>query len=1039
MKRFLLFFVLLMLFVADGVAQTVPRLRAISYDSFNDGAAGVGRIVRDGQDMMWLGTHDGLYRFDGYEFRNFKSRTGDGVDMSSNSIGSLYTSSEGSLWCLIEDRAFFFDLHSYRYVDVLSRLEQDQQQRFKVERLRPLACGITWVFTDDGTIIAINDREPATSARIVVTGEDLERVDAACDAKTRSWILTTNNTYIYDNAQLIRLDQSFSRVMSCGQHVWLLSEAGLLAHYDEANHKAVPAIQTIPMPVEGITCLSGERMALFTPAGVWLLSADGTQLHSTDITWSVQKLIEDSSGRLWFLGKDNHLSTTDGNGRHIERVEGVEMGDFNIHVDRYGTQWFFSKNGDTFYATQQTPTLLRPYENEHQLTNISNTINDGQGGCWLISDKRAYRMTFYMPSYDRLKLKPKSQGRGMAFDSFGRLLIGTRYDKTVTLFNSEGDVIGYLTPDGHISHVPTEFGTSVYRIFSDSRGTMWMGTKSDGIFRLKPLANGSFSVSQYTNQNSSLPDNEVYDFIDDRHGRLWIATHRGGLACITDIDSDTPVILSQGHGLDCWQKHFPIGINSLLITKEGLLMAGTTNGLFVADISSSDISDISFTRHTREAGRAGSLSSNNISHIVQTTDGRIFISTESGGINEMISNDLTAQQLVFLHYDRSTGFPTDMVNKMAEYDGSLWVTAPDRLIEMNLKQKSVTPEVNSFLVNENPHFATALPISIKDGKWVFGTDDGAICIDLKELKHSTFVPPLVITGISIDNNPMDFTASMSDTITLAPGENGLMLWFAALDYEDTENVSYAYRMGNDDSPWIYIGQNRSITLPHLQPDTYRLTIRSTNSDGVWTNNDHTITIIVKPTFWQTPWAILLVTLMILAITSFIAYTYLYIRRIKRQQHETMEKYMALVENSVPLPPSEEGSTPHKTIENPSVGGGFLPEEEKTTEEADDPFMQDFVAFIEKNIGNGDVTIDDIASACAVSRTGLHRKVKHLLGTSPMEFLREARLRKSYSLLARTQKNVSEIAYECGFSDPKYFSKCFKAATGKTPTEFKRDT
>lgn len=99
-------------------------------------------------------------------------------------------------------------------------------------------------------------------------------------------------------------------------------------------------------------------------------------------------------------------------------------------------------------------------------------------------------------------------------------------------------------------------------------------------------------------------------------------------------------------------------------------------------------------------------------------------------------------------------------------------------------------------------------------------------------------------------------------------------------------------------------------------------------------------------------------------------------------------------------------------------------------------MRQFVSFVESNLSNSDVTIDDIATACAVSRTGLHRKVKHLIGMSPMEFLREARMRKANTLLTNTHKNVSQIAYECGFSDPKYFSKCFKASTGQTPTEYK---
>ena len=803
------------------------------------------------------------------------------------------------------------------------------------------------------------------------------------------------------------------------------------------------------------------------------------------MTWAIHKLIEDSNGHLWFLGNDNHLCTTDKEGHHLQHVAGVAMDDFNIHVDRYGTQWFFSKNGDTYYASQglaaqqQTelgPTVLRRYVRESQLTNITNTINDGQGGCWLISDKRAYRMTFYMPSYQRLNLKAGSQGRGMGIDSFGRLLIGTRYDKTVTLTDSDGNVLGYLTSDGHVnqaiagsSSTPPVFGASVYRIFHDSRGTLWMGTKSDGMFRLKPNTDGTFSVSHYTTQNSDLPDNEVYDFAEDSFGRLWIATHRGGLACTMLSTSEgqreeaEPVIINQNNGLSGWQQDFPIGINSLYITPQGLLLVGSTDGLFVADINSADLASIRFARHAREANRTSSLSSNGITHILQTTDGRIFISTEGGGINEITTADLKSAQLDFRHYDGSTGFPSDIVGKMTEYEGSVWVTTPDRLIEIGAN-------VNSFLVKEHLHFATSVPVDLGNGKWVFGTDDGAVMINLRDLKHSNFVPPLVMTGVSIENKPMDFTVSASDTITLAPGERSLTLWFAALDFEDTEHVAYAYRMGSEDSPWTYLGQNRSIALAQLHTGTYKLTIRSTNSDGVWTNNEYTTTIIVKPSFWQTPWFILLVLLTTLAVAAVIAYTLLYIRRIKRQQRETMEKYLTLVESNASIASeaphssserqyaeaqsqeAEGTSPPVGTNDNASVSENGTPVPElgmpaqnppadKASEsiEDEDPFMQQFIAFVESNLGNSDVTIDDIASACAVSRTGLHRKVKHLLGTSPMEFLREARLRKANTLLMRSKKNVSEIAYECGFSDPKYFSKCFKAATGKTPTAYKQDS
>lgn len=100
-------------------------------------------------------------------------------------------------------------------------------------------------------------------------------------------------------------------------------------------------------------------------------------------------------------------------------------------------------------------------------------------------------------------------------------------------------------------------------------------------------------------------------------------------------------------------------------------------------------------------------------------------------------------------------------------------------------------------------------------------------------------------------------------------------------------------------------------------------------------------------------------------------------------------------------------------------------------------LKRIVAYMEDNLGNSDLTIDDIAQAVAMSRTSLHRKMKQLMGTSPMEFLLEARIRKAAKMLTATTKSVSEIAYHCGFSDPKYFSKCFRQTLGDTPTEYRQ--
>jgi AraC-like DNA-binding protein len=72
----------------------------------------------------------------------------------------------------------------------------------------------------------------------------------------------------------------------------------------------------------------------------------------------------------------------------------------------------------------------------------------------------------------------------------------------------------------------------------------------------------------------------------------------------------------------------------------------------------------------------------------------------------------------------------------------------------------------------------------------------------------------------------------------------------------------------------------------------------------------------------------------------------------------------------------------------------------------------------------------------VSRSGLQRKLKQAMGITPQDLMKEARIKRACQLLRETDKTVSEIAYVCGFTDPKYFSRSFRQSIGKTPTEYK---
>lgn len=100
-------------------------------------------------------------------------------------------------------------------------------------------------------------------------------------------------------------------------------------------------------------------------------------------------------------------------------------------------------------------------------------------------------------------------------------------------------------------------------------------------------------------------------------------------------------------------------------------------------------------------------------------------------------------------------------------------------------------------------------------------------------------------------------------------------------------------------------------------------------------------------------------------------------------------------------------------------------------------MQRVIAFVEQNIGNSDADVNQMAEAAAVSRSVLQRKMKQLLGVTPLDFIREARIKRACQLLRTTDGSVADIAYKCGFSDPKYFSRSFKQSVGMSPSEYKQ--
>ena len=118
-----------------------------------------------------------------------------------------------------------------------------------------------------------------------------------------------------------------------------------------------------------------------------------------------------------------------------------------------------------------------------------------------------------------------------------------------------------------------------------------------------------------------------------------------------------------------------------------------------------------------------------------------------------------------------------------------------------------------------------------------------------------------------------------------------------------------------------------------------------------------------------------------------------------------------------------------------VAGSLTPSQPQITP-YDEQFMEKVMEFMEEQMDNAELTIDEFAEKLMLSRTIFYRKLKSIIGLTPVDFIREIRIKRAVQLIDSGEYNFSQVAYMTGFNDPKYFSKCFKKVIGITPSEYK---
>lgn len=792
--------------------------------------------------------------------------------------------------------------------------------------------------------------------------------------------------------------------------------------------------------------------------------------------WHATKVLQDKTGMIWFSTWNglNRFDGTDfecfkvqpGDGNDVtnDRIRDFildEDGTFLCRVDedifRFDTRTYrfsaVSKEIKTKILQRMERERTSAWGTPHDatfgnttLTNVHHEFEDRQGNIWAVGNAGIYKAVPLQYPFKRVTAVEQADVKAMFRDAKGRVWICSKSSvgqSNVAVFDKEMNIIGFLGNDGKLHPERTSF-SPIYCVFQDSKGNMWLGSKPDGLFRLTEN-NGQFLIRNFRSTDStpkSLPCDAIYDIVEDGNGCLWLATLGGGVCYVENPNSSEPKFFSlmsmigNGYPKDC------IRVRRLCLYDKNTLLATSTMGfLVIRDIHKRGKS-VSVTRHAREANRASSLSCSATMDIFLDGKDNIVITTESGGLNIVSSKDLKNKTIGFRHVTTHEGLGSDAAYTVSAIDKYR------RVIQCN-NQLVLTYAFNDFECYSKEFFKTKLkfsdasPLLLDKSRMLVALEDGVVILSQENIDKRSFVPHIALTSISLPDDNILYAVDHLDTLRLNPYQRSVKIRFASLDYASLEKKRYSTSfIENGFMTGLRFSEpttSNEVSLYDLKPGTYTLSIRSTDSDGIWNEDNYrSLTIIVEPRFYETAFAKFLFFLLLIAVIAGITYTFIYIRSINRQRKETLEAYLALLNGEMDaLQVPSQSNDAEKEVDETAV----VPEVQTTIinpqlSSVDEAFMNRLVQFVENNIGNSDVGVDDIADATAMSRSSLSRKMKQLLGVTPADFLKEARIKRAAHLLSTTLQSTSDIAYSCGFSDPKYFSKCFKASTGKTPKEFR---
>ncbi len=881
----------------------------------NDGLSqnAVQSIYCDSRGFMWFGTMDGLNRYDGYEFKIYRTNYNNPYSLSNSRIISIWEDSRGFIWVESHDGHYhYLDQKTDRFYSFPSFSDVGDLRNARMSSWLELP-GEIWIGTTNSGVyrLSVPDEGGSDPYKVSLLNKDKNglsdnSVECIVDGGNRIWIGTGKGLCYFEKeedgldekARVLKKDIDLSCGISIGDTLFFGTKNDGVLCFNKRNLKGMKfSPEIFPDRITTLqTSAAGKLLVGTRHHGLIVYDQSSGRSKPFLKGQFISQIFKDSKGNLWVSSDKFGITRID---RNLEKSVFFELVPRKIQplVDMQRQYLFEDRDSNIWVATHgggvglfdEDKMAFRFFRNNPDDPNslssdIAYCVEQDHGGViWVGTGQLNGGVNKLIPAnplFKQFRVEKNVDNltdnviRGIAQDHNGNIWISTKSGQ-LCVYTKD------FVPLKKFSGIPAGQGKisrfNVYSILEDKEGYLWLGSKGGGLARsglpLKDYPSYdkvTFQIFSHESGNPHTPSsNNIYSVMEDRKGNLWLGTYGRG------ID-----IIEKPHDKELNFRNISTG-NSTLSGDEvrfvyedskGRVWIATTTGLNLLQGSYGE-GKLQFRSFFYNVNDFHSLSYNDVIHIYEDSAGNLWFGTFGGGLNKL--QQLTPQKAAFRRINQYDGLISDVVFGILEdRHGNLWLSTENGISKYDLSNGRFD-NYNSSSGLQCSNFSESACLKLQDGRLLFGTLDGMLAVSDKEMQPDSYVPSVAFTHFFISNrevapgevgSPLKYDINNTGHIILNYNQSGFSMEYAALSFSDPGKNRYAYMLGGFDDDWYYMKNERKASYTNVPPGDYIFKVKAASPGGPW-SRPRSVRITILPPWWRTTWAYLIYLAVFLALTE----------------------------------------------------------------------------------------------------------------------------------------------------------------------------